>query len=186
MKTKHYALISLMTCFLCSLWSLNAYGAGGGGAFCLCQEETGGGVTSTWNYAGKTGIGTSYEQYVNEQYSDSAPTGTVSKVWFSITQGIITETAYGLIHEAQIKDLQFLVTGTGFFDEEKQDTTSQIHYLYTDSAGRPLSLAYKVINTDNEGKYTIEKHIFTDPDRISCGLAKGFLSMCHGLACYGR
>ena len=168
MRTKRYSLSLLLTCFLCFLWTLNAFGAGGGGAFCLCQEGIGGdggGVSSVWNYAGKTGIGTSYEQYLDKQYSDAAPTGSVSKVWFSIAQGIITETAYGLIHEAQIKDLQFLVTGNGFFDEEKKDTTSEIQYLYTDSAGRPLSLAYKVVNTDHEGKYTIEKHIFTDPDR---------------------
>jgi len=52
-----------------------------------------------------------------------------------------------------------------FLDEERRDTDSQIEYLHTDSAGRPLSLAYRVINTDKENKYRIEKHIFTDPDR---------------------
>jgi glucoamylase len=74
------------------------------------------GVPSSWTLAGKTGIGTAYEQYHNQQYSDNGPTGPISKVWFSIAKGIVTETAFGRIHEAQIKDLQFLINGDGFFD----------------------------------------------------------------------
>ncbi|HCK79877.1 MAG TPA: glucan 1,4-alpha-glucosidase [Candidatus Competibacteraceae bacterium] len=120
---------------------------------------------ATWAYAGKTGIGTSYERYSNGQYSDGGPTGPISKVWFSIAEGIVTETAYGRIDEAQIKDLQFLVTGNGFFDEEKKATDHKIEYLYTDSSGRPKSLAYKITNTAKNGHYAIEKSVFTDPDR---------------------
>ncbi|MGB0833995.1 MAG: glucan 1,4-alpha-glucosidase [Psychrobium sp.] len=121
------------------------------------------GAPSTWAYAGKTGIGSSYEAYKDLAYSDEAATGKVSKVWFSLAQGIITETMFGLIHEAQIKDMQFVVTGKGFVDTEQHDTVSTIDYLYKDDAGRPLSLAYKIVNKDKEGKYSIEKHIFTDP-----------------------
>jgi glucoamylase len=124
-----------------------------------------GGAPSVWTYAGKTGLGTSYEAYVDKKYQDGGPTGTISKVWFSIARGIVTETAFGLIHDAQIKDLQLLIVGNGFFDEEKTATNSSIEYLHTDSQGRPLSLAYRVVNRDKEGKYRIEKHIFTDPDR---------------------
>ncbi|MCL6584673.1 MAG: glucan 1,4-alpha-glucosidase [bacterium] len=118
-----------------------------------------------WNYAGKSGIGTSYEKYNKGEYNDNGQTGTISKVWFSIANGIITETAYSRIDKAQIKDLQFLIVGNDFFNEEKVDTNSKIEYLYTDSDGRPLSLAYKVVNTAKNNKYKIEKHIFTDPDR---------------------
>lgn len=123
------------------------------------------GAPSVWTYAGKTGLGTSYEAYVDKGYQDGGPTGTVSKVWFSIARGIVTETANGLVHSAQIKDLQLLVAGNGFFDEEKVATNSRVEYLHMDSQGRPLSLAYRVVNEDKEGKYKIEKHIFTDPDR---------------------
>ena len=123
------------------------------------------GNSSNWAYAGKQGIGTSYEQYVDKQYEDGGATGTISKVWFSLAQGIVTETAFGEIDQAQIKDLEFLVTGNDFFDEEKVDTNSTVDYLYKDNSDRPLSPAYRVVNTDQEGKYTIEKHIFTDPDR---------------------
>ncbi|NET09241.1 MAG: glucan 1,4-alpha-glucosidase [Symploca sp. SIO2B6] len=123
------------------------------------------GVSSVWSYAGKQGIGTSYEEYVDNQYKDGGPTNDISKVWFSLAQGILTETAFGRIDQAQIKDLQFLVTGNGFFDEEKIDTNSTVDYLYRDINGRPLSPAYRVRNVDKDSKYEIEKHVFTDPDR---------------------
>ncbi len=159
MKTRNLLLTIFVITSMMILGPTQALATGGGGA------PGAPGASSTWTYAGKTGIGTSYEQYSNKQYSDSGPTSTISKVWFSLAQGIVTETAYGEIHEAQIKDLQFLITGNGFFDEEKVDTNTQIEYLHTDGSGRPLSLAYKITNSDKDGKYTIEKHIFTDPDR---------------------
>ncbi|MCH1931293.1 glycoside hydrolase family 15 protein [Shewanella sp. A25] len=124
------------------------------------------GKAPTWAYSGKTGIGTSYEPYVQGQYQDSAQ-NPVSRVWFSLAQGILTETMYGLIHNAQLKELQFVITGNGFVDTEKENTVSHIEYLDTDTHGRPQSLAYRIINKDVEGKYQIEKHIFTDPDRDS-------------------
>lgn len=132
------------------------------------------GNSSVWNYAGKTGIGTSYEEYTDKLYENGGASGIISKVWFSITKGIVTETAYGMIHEAQIKDLQFLIVGEGFVDEEKTGTDSRIEYLYRDQEGRPLSLAYRIINTDRQGKYRIEKHVFTDPERNTLFMRTSF------------
>lgn len=125
------------------------------------------GQTSTWAYSGKTGIGTSYERYASGRYLPSAATGEVSKVWFSLAEGIVTETMFGLIHEAQLKEMQFFIQGEDFFHEEKKNTVSHIEYLHTDEQGRPLSLAFKILNKDEQGRYEIEKHIFTDPDRNS-------------------
>ena len=125
------------------------------------------GADSRWAFSGKTGIGTSYEQYLDGHYSDEAATGRVSKVWFSLAQGIVTETMFGLIHEAQLSEMQFYIQGDDFLDEEKTDTISTVEYLNTDNAGRPLSLAYKITNRDKDGLYEIEKHVFTDPDRNS-------------------
>jgi glucoamylase len=162
MKKLNYLIISLFIVFFLFLGAVNIFAANAPG---------GRGAESVWNYAGKLGIGTSYEKYhkVNNryEYNDSGQTGIISKVWFSISKGIITETAYQRIDKAQIKDLQFLIVGNGFFHEEKKDTNSKIEYLYTDREGRPLSLAYRVINTAKNNKYKIEKHIFTDPDRQS-------------------
>lgn len=123
------------------------------------------GQSPTWAYSGKTGIGTSYEQYLNGKYSDQAVTGPVSRVWFSIAKGVLTETMAGLIHQAQLKDSQFVITGNDFTDIESEDTISHISYLHTDAEGRPLSLAYRIVNEDVEGRYTIEKHLVTDPDQ---------------------
>jgi glucoamylase len=120
---------------------------------------------TTWAYAAKTGVGASYEAYVDGAYKGGGPTGAVSKVWFSIADGTLTETMYGLIHEAQIKQLRVAVkTATGLA-VEGADTTSKTEYLHLDAAGRPLSPAYKVTTTDKQGRFEIEKRIFTDPDR---------------------
>jgi len=142
------------------------------------------GQLSTWSYAGKTGIGTSYEHYLNGQYQDKAATGVVSKVWFSLANGIVTETMAGLIHQAQIRELQFVVKGADFIDEEKTATVSSIDYLYKDAAGRPLSLAYKVLNKAKNGQYEIEKHIFTDPDSQTLVIQSWFRPLVDGLELY--
>ncbi|MGK7897344.1 MAG: glucan 1,4-alpha-glucosidase [Xenococcus sp. (in: cyanobacteria)] len=160
MNIKRWLFVHFIALCIAWLSGVNvAWAVGGGEAFGAP------GAPSVWSYAAKQGIGTSYEQYVDKEYQDGGPTNTISKVWFSLAQGIVTETAYGEIDRAQIKDLQFLITGNDFFDEEKVATNSSVDYLDTDSAGRPLSPAYRIVNTDQEGKYTIEKHVFTDPDR---------------------
>lgn len=120
---------------------------------------------ATWAYSAKTGVGASYEAYVDGAYRPGGKTGAVSKVWFSIADGVLTETMYGLIHEAQIKQMRIAVqTATGLA-VEGADTTSKTEYLHVDSAGRPLSPAYKIITTDRQGRFVIEKRIFTNPDR---------------------
>ena len=125
------------------------------------------GAVPTWSSAVKQGVGASYEAYVDGQYRDGGRTGTVSRVWFSIADGVLTETMYGLIHEAQIKQMRFAVmTGTGL-SVEGTDTTSRIEYLHTDAEGRPLSPAYRVITRDRQDRFEIEKRVYTDPDRQS-------------------
>jgi len=142
------------------------------------------GAEPFWAYAGKTGIGTSFEQYQNGLYSDEAPTGTVSKVWFSIAKGMITETMFGLIHQAQIKDMQFVVAGKDFTVTEADDLDVTIDYLYKDDKGRPLSLAYKVVSKDKQGRFSLEKHIFTDPDGQSLFVRSIFNTELEGVKAY--
>ena len=130
------------------------------------------GKPSPWAYAGKQGIGASYEAYRDYQYSDDAATGTVSRVWFSLAQGVVTETMYGRIHEAQIRELQLAITGhdahgRGWTAFEDSDTISHVDYIDKDAAGRPLSPAYRLTNTDKQGRFVIIKDVFTDPDHQS-------------------
>lgn len=147
------------------------------------------GAAPFWSYSGKTGIGTSYEQYTNGNYSDDGISGTISKVWFSLAQGVLTETMFGLIHEAQIQEVQFFIAGTNtdgsaFLHEEKSDTLNSIDYLYKDTEGRPLSLAYKVINSDKDGRYEIEKHFFTNPHNNSLMMKVFFRAFSDGITPY--
>lgn len=135
------------------------------------------GDAPTWVNAAKTGAGASYEAYVDGRYADGGPTGNVSRVWFSLADGVLTETMYGLIHEAQIKQLRFaVVTETGL-SVEGTDTTSRTEYLHTDANGRPLSPTYRVITTDKQGRYEIEKRIYTDPDQQSLVVRTTFKAM---------
>ena len=123
------------------------------------------GAATFWASAAKTGAGSAYEAYVDGRYADGGPTGAVSRVWFSLADGVLTETMYGLIHEAQIKQLRFGVVTAGGLSVEGTDTTSRTEYLHTDCDGRPLSPAYRVVTTDTGGAYEIDKRVFTDPDR---------------------
>ncbi|WP_145748053.1 glucan 1,4-alpha-glucosidase [Nitrospirillum amazonense] len=117
------------------------------------------GQAATGAYAGKTGIGTAYHAY-DAQAGKAVP----SRVWFSLAKGVVTETMYGLIHEVQLRELKLAIQGEGFLDVEDTGTDSTTSYLDVDAAGRPRSLAYKVVNKARNGKYEIEKQVFTDPD----------------------
>lgn len=142
------------------------------------------GDAPTWANAAKTGAGASYEAYVDGRYADGGRTGEVSRVWFSLADGVLTETMYGLIHEAQIKQLRFaVVTDTGL-SVEGTDTDSRTEYLHTDEQGRPLSPAYSVVTTDRQGRYEIEKRIFTDPDSQSLVIRTTVRALTGGITPY--
>lgn len=118
----------------------------------------------TWVNAAKSGAGASYEAYVDGRYQDGGPTGAVSRVWFSVADGVLTETMWGLIHEAQIKQLRFAIVTPEGLSVEGTDTDSRTEYLHVDAQGRPLSPAYRVVTADKAGRYEMEKRLFTDPD----------------------
>ncbi|WP_296818578.1 glucan 1,4-alpha-glucosidase [Brevundimonas sp.] len=120
-----------------------------------------------WAYAAKTAVGASYEAYVDGEYRDGGPTGAVSRVWFSVADGVLTETMYGLVHEAQIRRMRIAVRTASGLVVEGDGTTATTEYLHTDSEGRPLSPAYRIVTRDPEGRVEIEKRVFTDPDRQS-------------------
>ena len=130
--------------------------AGGLGAAHAATAPGAPGAPGTWAYAGKTGIGTSYAPY--------GAGHARSKVWFSVAQGRLTEVMFGLIHQAQLRELQVAVAGDGFTAREDGDTAWRTAYLATDAKGRPCALDYKLTTTDKGGRFEIEKHVFTDPD----------------------
>jgi glucoamylase len=101
-----------------------------------------------WSQGNKDGIGTAR--------------AVSSRVWFTLSRGILNEVYYPTIDSPQIKDLQYLITdGSSFFHEEKS-------HLYTKTERiAPNVLGYRITNSDPEGRYTITKEIITDP-RNSC------------------
>ncbi len=177
----------LLLAIACAVTSLSIFAVGGGQAPEGAQPNLYG-APSVWSSSMKQGIGTSYEKYdPSLEAFGHADTGAVSKVWFSIAEGIVTETAFGLIHDAQLKDMGFLITGTsagGWFDEERIDTNQSVTYIHTDGDGRPLSPAYRIVNTDIDGRYRITKEVFTDPNRQTLFMRVAFQAFEEGITPY--
>ena len=120
---------------------------------------------NVWTTARKVGVGTAFEK--------------PSKVWFTLADGMVTEVYWPQIDMAQVTDLQFLVTdGSTWFDEEKKDTSHKVEYL------DDRSLAYRLINTDPDGRYVITKEIVTDPERDSLVMHVTFDPKVNGLKLY--
>src|SRR5437660_444579 len=101
------------------------------------------GIPPRWTSARKEAIGTAY-------YS-------ASRVWFTISRGIITEVYYPTVDHPQTRDWQLLITDGEFFHEERRDLDSQIEYVDHEA------LAFVVTKTDRAGRYKIEKTIICDP-----------------------
>ena len=99
-----------------------------------------------WTSSAKSGIGTAL--------------GAASRVWFTLSHGILNEVYYPRLDCACIRDMGLIVTdGKAFFSEEKRHATSSLNYPL---AGAPL---YHLINNCNSGRYRVEKEIITDPQR---------------------
>ncbi len=110
------------------------------------------GIPARWTRGAKDAVGTAY--------------AVSSRVWYTLANGVITEVYYPTIDTPQIRDLQYLVTdGETFFHDERRHMQTQLDCLETEALG------FRVINTDPEGRYTIEKQIIGDP-HLSCLLVQ--------------
>jgi glucoamylase len=99
-----------------------------------------------WTSSAKSGIGTT----LNRE----------SRIWFSLSHGILNEIYYPRVDQACIRDCGLIVTdGKDFFSEEKRHALHETNYIVD---GVP---AYKLVNTCLQGRYRIEKEILTDPKR---------------------
>jgi glucoamylase len=102
------------------------------------------GISPRWTSSAKSGVGTS----INDQ----------SRVWFTVSHGIIDEVYYPRIDQVNTRDMGFLVTDRkDFFSEEKRHTNHEITAL---APGVP---GYRLVNTCTQGRYRITKTIVTDP-----------------------
>jgi glucoamylase len=102
------------------------------------------GVEPRWTSARKDCIGMAYS--------------ASSRIWFTISHGILNEIYYPTIDRPQTRDMEFLLTdGETFVHEEKRDLERIFEYI--DSC----SSAVRLINSDREGRYKIIKEVIADP-----------------------
>jgi glucoamylase len=104
------------------------------------------GISPRWTSSFKAGIGTALTLH--------------SRVWFTMSHGILNEIYFPRVDQACTRDQEFIVTdGRGFFSEEKRDCIFENHPC---EPGIPL---YQLTNTCDRSRYRIEKEILTDPFR---------------------
>lgn len=120
------------------------------------------GVPATWSNAQKIAIGSSYEAYDDGgSYTDESRTAPISKVWFSLTKDRLTEVMWGLIHEAQIREIQFLLVGP------EGIITPAAHDVVLTGGVRPTAPATGIVFDYSEIGQSVQVTPFTDPDRQS-------------------
>ena len=122
-----------------------------------------------WSSGIKQAFGTAYESYDSDgAYSAQSPTAPVSRTWFTVADGVLTEAYWPVLDRPQIRDLQFFVTdGRNWFREERRDTVSEVRWIEN---GVP---AFRVTTRDLAGHFTIEKTLFADPDRDAIRIKVG-------------
>jgi glucoamylase len=104
------------------------------------------GIPARWTSSAKSGVGTSLSG--------------ASRVWFTLSHGILNEIYYPRVDLACTRDCGLVVTdGRGYFSEEKRHARHEISCL---AEGVP---AYLVTSTCARGYYRIEKEILADPSR---------------------
>jgi glucoamylase len=104
------------------------------------------GIPPRWTSSDKSGVGTALSP--------------LSRVWFSLSHGILNEIYYPRVDYACTRDFGFLVTdGQSFFAEEKRDTRQDVAVA---EDGVP---SYALRNTHLGGRFRILKDIITDPRR---------------------
>ncbi len=104
------------------------------------------GIPPRWTSSAKTGVGTALNQH--------------SKVWFTLSHGILNEVYFPRVDQACTRDMGFIVTdGREFSSEEKR------HCTFENRAFEPGVPAYELTNTCISGRYRIHKEVLTDPYR---------------------
>jgi glucoamylase len=102
------------------------------------------GVEPRWSSSRKDCVGMAYS--------------ASSRIWYTISHGILNEIYYPTIDRPQTRDMEFLLTdGETFVHEEKRDLQRTFEYI--DS----FSSAVRLINADPQGRYRIVKEIIADP-----------------------
>ena len=104
------------------------------------------GIPPRWTSSAKTGVGTALNR--------------TSRVWFTLSHGILNEIYFPRVDMACTRDLGLIVTdGSSFFSEEKRHCKFEVMPI------EPGVPAFRLINTELNDRYRIEKEILADPYR---------------------
>ncbi len=123
------------------------------------------GIRARWTSSAKSGVGTSL-----------SPS---SRVWFTVSHGILNEIYYPRVDQACTRDLGLIITeGQDFVSEEKRHTSSKVTYPF---GGVPV---YNLINTCRTGHFRIEKDIIADPLRDVVLQQTRFVPLQDGMGSY--
>jgi glucoamylase len=110
------------------------------------------GIPPRWTSSSKDGVGTAYN--------------TASRVWFTLSHGILNEVYFPTVDSPQVRDLGYLLTdGESLFHEEKRDLETRLEYLDEHALG------YRLTNADPQGRYRIVKEVIADP-HLPCVLIR--------------
>src|SRR6201996_2164718 len=101
------------------------------------------GIPPRWTSSAKSAVGTAAR--------------AESRVWFTISHGILNEIYAPRLDTACIRDFGFIVTADKYFSEEKRETRQTVEMV---EDGVP---AFRLINTAIDGRYRITKIVFSDP-----------------------
>ncbi len=102
------------------------------------------GMPARWTSSSKEGVGTAYH--------------TASRLWFTLSHGVVNEIYYPTIDQPNTRDIQLLITdGESFVHEERRDLNHVITYP------EKGVLAYDVVNSAPDGRYEIHKTIISGP-----------------------
>ncbi len=104
------------------------------------------GIPPRWTSSAKSGVGTALR--------------VSSRIWFTLSHGILNEVYYPRLDQACLRDLGLLISNARtFVSEEKRDTSSLLEWL---APGVP---GVRLVNTCREGRYRVVKEILADPHR---------------------
>jgi glucoamylase len=102
------------------------------------------GKTPYWSSSAKQVIGTALDPRSN--------------VWFTVHRGVLTEIFFPRVDQPSVHRLGMIVTGPrGFYSDEMDDCEHEVRYL---AEGVP---AYRITSMCHQGRYRIEKTLFTHP-----------------------
>ncbi len=104
------------------------------------------GIPPRWTHSAKEAVGTAYS--------------LSSRVWFTVSGGVLSEIYYPTIDSPQVRDLQFLVSdGETFFHAPHRDMDCSVSYA------EPCGLAVRIVNCDRQQRYSLVIDVIANPQQ---------------------